>query len=157
MISLSIECSIFVLVECSRQMVSLQRLSFAVLISVSNVFHAIAGEIGFQDLRDSTERVVEAAPVAASNNSTAIIAYGGSDEVLNAIYQAAGRVAADLDQDIVFLTAPDNDDDPTRTDFAIFINGQMTATFMARPHETSTDYWEFNLRRWVQDGIEQFQ
>ena len=110
---------------------------FASLVFTSQV---LAGDVGYKDLREeSSAKVIELSPVYASKGRTAIIAFGGNDKVLNAVYQAAKYVARELDEDIMFFTAPDNDKSPTITVFHMYSNGVKSGEIISGSENAKAD------------------
>lgn len=89
------------------------------------------GVVQYVDLRGEDALLIKDAPHFASKGKTAIVAYGGKDDVLAAMYAAAQHVETLTDENIVFLHAPDNNGNPDITEFAIYTRGQHTGTITA--------------------------
>lgn len=119
--------------------------------------HVLAGDgkVDYADLRDKEQAVIDAAPIFASKEKTAIIAYGGSDEVLHAVYTAAQEIEKTTDEDIFFLQAPDRDGDPNVTEFRIYTRGVHTGTFTSVGGELKDAKSTLRVvRNAVVDGLE---
>ncbi len=110
---------------------------------------AIAAGIMQHDIRHKSAKFIEAAPIAASQGRTAIIAYGGSVDVLRAVFQAAGEIAHELGQEINFLIAPENDEDISSTDFVIYTDGKPKLKFTANANDTNIASHKLTLRHWL--------
>ena len=111
------------------------------------------GKVTYRDIRADSTSFVTAAPVYASKNGTAIIAFGGGDDVLRIVYTATIEIEKQIDEEIVFLHASD-DDDPALTEFKIYTRGIHTGslTFGPKPlpekvQKTLTHAVEEGLRR----------
>lgn len=118
--------------------------------------HALAGDgkVQYADLRDKEQAVIDAAPIAASNEKTAIIAYGGPDEALRAVYIAAGEIEKTTDEDIFFLQAPDRDGDPTKTVFEVYTRGVRTGAIVIGENLPAQADVEADFKGMVFRGLE---
>ena len=112
------------------------------------------GQVQYRDLRDKEQVVIDLAPIAASKDRTAIIAYGGSDEVLRAVYTAAQKIEKTTDEDIFFLQAPDRDGDPSVTEFRIYTHGVHTSTMISSGDNLQKGQVLAEVTAAIQKGLE---
>ena len=114
------------------------------------------GNVSFADIRGESAATIEGAPVAASRDRTAIIAYGASDHIMNILYQASRHIEENSEEDIFLLRAPDDDGDDEyaglRTTIAVYTRGIQAGTVTvgegADPHGLLAD-----VRQLIDHGV----
>ena len=120
------------------------------------VWHASAGDgkVQYDDLREAPQNAIDIAPIVASKDRTAIIAYGGSDEVLRAVYTAATEIEKTTDEDIFFLQAPDRDDRADITEFAIYMRGEHIGSLISDGNNLQKDQVLSEITAAIEKGLE---
>lgn len=119
--------------------------------TISGAASAGDGKVVYRDIRADSTSFVTAAPVYASKSGTAIIAFGGGDEVLRIVYTAAIDIEKQMDEEIVFLHASD-DGDPALTEFKIYTRGVHTGSLTFGPKPLPEKVLK-TLTHAVEDGL----
>ena len=132
----------------------ISNLSAFLAVLVSGTASAGDGKIQYDDLREAPQNVIEIAPIVASKDRTAIIAYGGSDEVLRVVYTAAGEIEKTTDEDIFFLQAPDRDGRADITEFAIYMRGEQIGSLISDGNNLQKDPVLTEITTAIEKGLE---
>lgn len=126
-------------------------------VLVSGAASAGDGKVQYDDLREAPQNAIEVAPIVASKDRTVIIAYGGSDEVLRAVYNAAGEIEKATNEDIFFLQAPDRDADPNVTEFAIYMRGEHIGSLISDGNNLQKDQVLSEITTAIEKGLERLK